>query len=43
MQGTAPATGIVLAKGIHHALNLVARLLDGETLDLPALAANTKS
>jgi transposase len=28
----------VLAKGIRHVLNLVARLLDGKTLDLPALA-----
>jgi transposase len=31
--------GIVLAKGIHHVLNLVTRLLDGEVLDLPPLAA----
>ena len=30
--------GIVLAKGIHHVLKLVARLLDGETLGLPDLA-----
>ena len=30
--------GIVLAKGIHHVVKLVARLLDGETLELPALA-----
>ena len=31
--------GIVLAKGIQHALKLVDRLLDGEALDIPALAA----
>lgn len=31
--------GIVLAKGIHHALKLVEQLLDGETLGIPALAA----
>ncbi len=31
--------GIVLAKGIQHALKLVDRLLDGEALDSPALAA----
>jgi transposase len=31
--------GIVLAKGIQHALKLVDRLLDGEALDIPVLAA----
>ena len=31
--------GIVLAKGIHHVLRLVGQLLDGEALDIPALAA----
>jgi hypothetical protein len=31
--------GIVLAKGIQHALILFERLLDGEALDIPALAA----
>ena len=31
--------GIVVAKGIHHALKLMARLLDGETLGIPTLAA----
>ena len=31
--------GIVLAKGIQHALKLVDRLLDGEALDIPALTA----
>ena len=31
--------GIVVAKGIHHVLKLVERLLDGETLGIPALAA----
>ncbi len=31
--------GIVLAKGIQHVLRLVERLLDGEALELPALAA----
>ena len=31
--------GIVVAKGIHHVLKLVERLLDGETLGIPAPAA----
>ena len=31
--------GIAVAKGIHHVLKLVERLLDGETLGIPALAA----
>ena len=39
IRGQLAEFGIVVAKGIHHVLNLVARLLDGETLDLPALAA----
>ncbi len=30
--------GVVLAKGIHHVLRLVGQLLDGEALDIPALA-----
>ncbi len=38
IRGQPAEFGIVLAKGIHHVLNLVARLLDGETLALPALA-----
>ncbi len=38
IRGQLAEFGIVLAKGIHHVLNLVARLLDGETLALPALA-----
>jgi transposase len=39
IRGQLAEFGIVLAKGIHHVVNLVARLLDGETLGLPALAA----
>jgi transposase len=38
IRGQLAEFGIVVAKGIHHALNLVARLLDGETLGIPALA-----
>jgi transposase len=34
IRGQLTEFGIVLAKGIHHVLNLVARLLDGETLGL---------
>jgi transposase len=39
IRGQLAEFGIVVAKGIHHALNLVARLLDGETLGIPPLAA----
>jgi transposase len=38
IRGQLAEFGIVLAKGIHHVLNLVGRLLDGETLGIPALA-----
>jgi transposase len=38
IRGQLAEFGIVLAKGIHHVLNLVARLLDGEALGIPALA-----
>jgi transposase len=38
IRGQLAEFGIVLAKGIHHVLDLAARLLDGETLDIPALA-----
>jgi transposase len=39
IRGQLAEFGIVVAKGIHHVLNLVARLLDGEALGIPALAA----
>ncbi len=39
IRGQLAEFGIVLAKGIQHALRLVERLLDGEALDIPALAA----
>ena len=39
IRGQLAEFGIVLAKGIQHALKLVGRLLDGEALDIPALAA----
>jgi len=39
IRGQLAEFGIVLAKGIQHALRLVEGLLDGEALDLPALAA----
>jgi transposase len=39
IRGQLAEFGIVLAKGIHHVLDLAARLLEGETLGLPALAA----
>jgi len=39
IRGQLAEFGIVLAKGIQHALKLVDRLLDGEALDIPALAA----
>ena len=39
IRGQLAEFGIVVAKGIHHVLNLVARLLDGETLGIPTLAA----
>jgi transposase len=39
IRGQLAEFGIVLAKGIQHALRLVERLLDGEALELPALAA----
>jgi transposase len=39
MRGQLAEFGIVLAKGIQHVLKLVARLLDGEVPDIPALAA----
>jgi hypothetical protein len=35
IRGQLAEFGIVLAKGIHHVLNLVTRLLDGETLGIP--------
>jgi transposase len=38
IRGQLAEFGIVLAKGIHHVLNLVGRLLDGETLGIPPLA-----
>ncbi len=38
IRGQLAEFGIVLAKGIHHALDLVTRLLDGAALDMPALA-----
>jgi len=39
IRGQLAEFGIVLAKGIQHALRLVERLLDGEALELPELAA----
>jgi len=39
IRGQLAEFGIVLAKGVQHALRLVEQLLDGEALDLPALAA----
>jgi transposase len=39
IRGQLAEFGIVLAKGIQHVFRLVERLLDGEALDLPALAA----
>lgn len=39
MRGQLAEFGIVLAKGIQYVLRLVERLLDGEALELPALAA----
>jgi transposase len=39
IRGQLAEFGIVLAKGIQHALKLVDRLLDGEALEIPALAA----
>ena len=39
IRGQLAEFGIVVAKGIQHALRLVERLLDGEALDIPALAA----
>jgi transposase len=39
MRGQLAEFGIVLAKGIQHVLQLVARLVDGEAPDIPALAA----
>jgi len=39
IRGQLAEFGIVLAKGIQHALKLVDRLVDGEALDIPALAA----
>jgi transposase len=39
IRGQLAEFGIVLAKGIQHALRLVERLLDGEALELPALVA----
>ena len=39
IRGQLAEFGIVVAKGIQHALRLVERLLDGEALELPALAA----
>ncbi|MBE9558506.1 MAG: IS110 family transposase [Proteobacteria bacterium] len=39
IRGQLAEFGIVLAKGIQHALKLVERLLDGEALYIPALAA----
>ncbi len=39
IRGQLAEFGIVPATGIHHVLNLVARLLDGETLCIPPLAA----
>ena len=39
IRGQLAEFGIVLAKGIQHALRLIEQLLDGEALELPALAA----
>ena len=39
IRGQLAEFGIVLAKGIQHALKLVDRLLNGEALEIPALAA----
>jgi transposase len=39
IRGQLAEFGFVVAKGIQHALKLVDRLLEGEALDLPALAA----
>jgi transposase len=39
IRGQLAEFGIVLAKGIQHALRLVDRLVDGEALDIPAPAA----
>ncbi len=39
IRGQLAEFGIVVAKGIQHALRLVERLLDGEALELPELAA----
>ena len=39
IRGQLAEFGIVLAKGIQHVLNLVARLIEGETLDIPAPAS----
>lgn len=39
IRGQLAEFGIVLAKGVHHVLKLVRRLLDGETLGVPRLAA----
>jgi len=39
IRGQLAEFGIVLAKGIQHMLRLVERLLDGEALELPTLAA----
>ena len=39
IRGQLAEFGIVLAKGIQHVLNLVARLIDGETQDIPEQAS----
>jgi len=39
IRGQLAEFGIVLAKGIQHVLRLVARLVDGETLDIPEQAS----
>ena len=39
IRGQLAEFGIVLAKGIQHVLNLVARLIEGETLDIPEPAS----
>jgi transposase len=39
IRGQLAEFGIVLAKGIQHVLNLVARLIDGETQDVPEQAS----
>ena len=39
VRGQLAEFGIVLAKGIQHVLNLVARLIDGETQDIPEQAS----